>query len=948
MSAGDDDSFQEDDLLRELASAPALSPPALPRPGDTFGRFRISHRLGSGASGVVFAATDVVLGREVAIKVLVLDPTRARKQVLLEARAAARISHPGVASLYDVIEQSGSLALVLERVSGSTLRELLQAHGPLSEQRAVELIHQAALAVAAAHAVGILHRDLKPENIMVTDSGLIKLLDFGLAAATGRTPCNPAGTRGYLAPEALLGNANEASDQYALGVIFIEALTGKRPSNAQLLTGLSPRLASIVRRALASSAYQRYPSVEAFAAALMAKRESTVPKALASLAVSALALISLSGDVGDTHRAFASSSPTVTPTRVERTACPPLFTSEADQRWLGAAAANILCKQARSLLGGSRGRAVPPAELLDLPASPSPDFPRDPFSAPEARERARTAAREHEPATTLVLDGTLARSGGMFEVTLRAERSGILVGRSEGRGTLAEASAQAIEELARDGVLPIAEAPDNADLGAAFTPLELAELSFAEAALATGGSLAEARRRLAPLRSRDADATLMDSLLAKGLGLRDTLAAPPVDETDASTLAKSATAHALMGGSSAPSSLAALIEERRFDNTLASTELELLRAEALLRMLAGERGPARALALAAALAAPLDAPWSVLAHTSFGRPEFKTVSRAQCAWSPEVADAWNIAAFVDTDESQRAAWLERAYLLSDGYPLYAGNYGTWLLIDGRLDEARGVIARLRVGSPGQRVAASRLLVELALAEGRVLGAYEEAWRALGELSTIGSIETGDIALVAQTVELGVLLGKGPQTAERLAIEFVFPDPPKLDPGAFSRQAIAHGCAYAERRVAERCFARLDELTQRGYFPIQDTGDAAAYVEGARAFAAGDLEVSGAAFRRVQSELGAKASVAALVLAQLGDIERADAMDPPRPGTIGGISLSHLRAAKRAFSAHNCDRARPLAEQALRALRNVDVEFEAMEDMRKIVRECKAPSSPNSD
>jgi hypothetical protein len=72
------------------------------------------------------------------------------------------------------------------------------------------------------------------------------------------------------------------------------------------------------------------------------------------------------------------------------------------------------------------------------------------------------------------------------------------------------------------------------------------------------------------------------------------------------------------------------------------------------------------------------------------------------------------------------------------------------------------------------------------------------------------------------------------------------------------------------------------------------------------------------------------------------------MDPPRPGTIGGISLSHLRAAKRAFSAHNCDRARPLAEQALRALRNVDVEFEAMEDMRKIVRECKAPSSPNSD
>lgn len=908
------------------------------------GRFAIGERIGSGASGIVFAATDVVLGREVAIKVLVLDQARARQQILREARAAAKISHPGVAALYDVLEQSGSLALVLERVRGRTLRELLQAQGPLSEARAVRLVHQAALAVAAAHAVAIVHRDLKPENIMVTDSGLIKLLDFGLAAAVDRAPRTAAGTRGYLAPEAQQGNANQASDQYALGVILVEAITGERPAAAnEALTGLSPHLTQIARRSLATTADRRYPSVEAFAAALVGKPTRNWPIAASSIAVAALALLSLSGTGDAAHSSLNASSNSLDEMKVQRTACPPLAVDEPGRRWLGAAAANMLCKQARTLGGGDPLRAVPPAELLELPASPSPDFPRDPFSDSEAREQALAKARSLDPSSTLVIDGKLARTADLFEVTISAERAGVVIGRANGRGTLAEATTQAIAGLAREGALAITEEQDRAS-SAAFTTLELIDFSFAEAALTTGSSLVEARARLAPLRERDADAALTDSLLAKGLGLPDALTAPPVDETDDITLAKSATAHALMGGSRSASSLASLLERRRADSPSASTKLELLRAEALLRMLAGERGPARALALAAALEAPQDAPWSVLAHTSFGRPEFKTVSRAQCAWAPEVADAWNIAAFVDTDDSERATWLERAHLLSNGFPLYAGNYGTWLLIDGRLDQARAVIARLRIGSPGQRIAGSRLLVELALAEGRILGAYEEAWRALGELSTIGSIETGDIAIVAHVIELGVILGKGPETAERLANEFVFVDPPRLDPGAFSRPAIAHACAYAERGVAENCFARLEELTKRGFFPIRDTGDAASYVEGARAFAAGHFEASAAAFRRVQSELGAKASVAALVLTQLGDVERANTMDPPRPGTIGGISLSHLRAAKRAFASHDCNKARGLAEGALRALNRVDVEFKAMDDMRHIVRECPALDS----
>ena len=944
MNEADDGSFEEDQLLLELAAAPAIPPPSLPRRGDTIGRFEIGERLGRGASGIVFAATDVVLGREVAIKVLVLEQARARQQILREARAAAQISHPGVAALYDVLEQSGSLALVLERVRGSTLRELLQAHGPLTEARAVQLVHQAAQAVAAAHAVGILHRDLKTENIMVTESGLLKLLDFGLAAAVDRAPRSAAGTRGYLAPEAQQGNANQASDQYALGVVLVEAITGKRPESAdEAVIGLSPGLTLIARRALARRTQQRYPTVEAFAAALVGKPTRTWPTAVTSIAVAALALLSLSGTGDAAHSSLNVSSNSLDKIKVQRTACPPLAVDEPGRRWLGAAAANILCKQARALGGGDPRRAVPPAELLELPASPSPDFPRDPFSESEAREQALARARTLEPGSTLVLDGKLARAADLFELTISAERAGIVIGRANGRGTLAEATTQAIAGLARESALEVAEEPDRAS-SAAFTTLELIDFSFAEAALTTGSSLVEARARLAPLRERDADAALTDSLLAKGLGLPNALSAPPVDETDAITLAKSATAHALMGGSRSASSLASLLERHRADSPSVSTKLELLRAEALLRMLAGERGPSRALALAAALEAPQDAPWSVLAHTSFGRPEFRTVSRAQCAWSPEVADAWNIAAFVDTDESERAAWLERAYLLSDGFPLYAGNYGTWLLIDGRLDEARAVIARLRIGSPGQRIAGNRLLVELALAEGRILGAYEEAWRALGELSSIGSIETGDIAIVAHTIELGVLLGKGPETAERLANEFVFVDPPRLDPGAFSRPAIAHGCAYAERKVANRCFARLDELTRRGYFPIQDTGDAAAYVEGARAFAAGDLEASAAAFRRVQAELGAKASVAGLALAQRGDLERANTIDPPRPGTIGGTSLSHLRAAKRAFASHDCSKARGLAEGALRALRRVDVEFKAIDDMRQIVRECPALES----
>jgi len=222
--------------------------------GAQVSRYRVLSKLGGGGMGVVYEAEDLELGRRVALKFLpdeVEAGSKALERFRREARAASALNHPGICVLHDIDEHEGRPFLVLERLEGHTLAELLH-DGPLPVERVVELCDQIADALDAAHRAGIVHRDLKPANLFVTQRGQVKILDFGLARiATGSadstgsgTPADAptivdprltetgavVGTVAYMSPEQARGQMLDArSDLFSLGIVLYEATTGRLP-----------------------------------------------------------------------------------------------------------------------------------------------------------------------------------------------------------------------------------------------------------------------------------------------------------------------------------------------------------------------------------------------------------------------------------------------------------------------------------------------------------------------------------------------------------------------------------------------------------------------------------------------------------------------------------------------------------------------------------------------
>ncbi len=216
--------------------------------GHRLGPYEIVSALGAGGMGEVYRARDPRLGREVAIKVLPAAVASDRDRLSRfeqEARAASAIHHPNLLTVFDVGTEGGVAYLVTELLSGESLRDVIR-RGPLPLDHAVEIVLQVAKGLAAAHAKGIVHRDLKPENLFVTEHGVAKILDFGLArfeehslpeAVAGdaptlleTTPGTVLGTIGYMAPEQVRGErGNAQSDLFSLGVVFYELLAGERP-----------------------------------------------------------------------------------------------------------------------------------------------------------------------------------------------------------------------------------------------------------------------------------------------------------------------------------------------------------------------------------------------------------------------------------------------------------------------------------------------------------------------------------------------------------------------------------------------------------------------------------------------------------------------------------------------------------------------------------------------
>lgn len=202
------------------------------------GRYRVGEPLGRGGMGEVRRGTDEVLGRQVAVKLLLpdgLDESSAAR-FRMEAQTAARLNHPQVVAVYDFGEWDGRFYLVMELVDGPSLDREVAAHGPLAPERVARIAAQAAGGLAAAHAQGVVHRDIKPASLMLAPNDTVKIGDFGIARFVDATSAGLTragqivGTSTYLAPERALGRvAGPESDVYALGCVLYQLLTGRPP-----------------------------------------------------------------------------------------------------------------------------------------------------------------------------------------------------------------------------------------------------------------------------------------------------------------------------------------------------------------------------------------------------------------------------------------------------------------------------------------------------------------------------------------------------------------------------------------------------------------------------------------------------------------------------------------------------------------------------------------------
>ena len=278
-------------VVPEASRPDAPAPPnADPMVGATVGHYQIVARLGEGGMGIVYRALDLRLRRTVALKLLrtrTPGKLRAKERMLVEARAAAALDHANICTVYEVGETNeGSTFIAMAFYPGATLDQVMQ-RGPLSPPNALDYAAQIARGLAAAHDRGIIHRDVKPANIIVTDDGVVKLLDFGIARMpdvnVSHEDMTP-GTLAYMSPEQVTSRrVDQRTDLWSLGVVLYEMCTGVRPFGGDnsgailyailndaptpvttLRPELPPLIASIVERLLEKDPQAPVPQCGAF------------------------------------------------------------------------------------------------------------------------------------------------------------------------------------------------------------------------------------------------------------------------------------------------------------------------------------------------------------------------------------------------------------------------------------------------------------------------------------------------------------------------------------------------------------------------------------------------------------------------------------------------------------------------------------------------------------
>lgn len=279
-----------------------------PMSGLTFGgRYQLSSRIAIGGMGEVWEATDLVIGRTVAIKILkdeYLGDPGFLERFRAEARHAALVNHEGIANVYDYGEEEGSAYLVMELVPGKALSTVLENERMLSTDRVLDIVAQTASALHAAHQAGLVHRDIKPGNLLITPDGRVKITDFGIARIADQVPLTATGqvmgTVQYLSPEQASGQpASPSTDIYSLGIVAYEALAGRRPFTGEsqvaiamaqinetppdLPVTVSEPVRHFVITSIAKKPAERPQSAQHMARAAEALRRGDVPSAIAAV-----------------------------------------------------------------------------------------------------------------------------------------------------------------------------------------------------------------------------------------------------------------------------------------------------------------------------------------------------------------------------------------------------------------------------------------------------------------------------------------------------------------------------------------------------------------------------------------------------------------------------------------------------------------------------------------
>ena len=257
------------------------------------GRYKILEMIGGGGMANVYLAHDMILDRDVAVKVLRLDFANSEEFIRRfhrEAQSATSLAHPNIVSIYDVGEEESIYYIVMEHVKGQTLKQYIQTNSPVPIEEALLIMEQITSAISHAHQNHIIHRDIKPQNILLDQRGIVKITDFGIAmalSATSITQTNSVlGSVHYLSPEQARGGvANHQSDIYSLGIVMFELLTGRLPFSGESAVSIALKhlqsetpslrrwnpnipqsVENIVLKATAKDPFHRYESVEAMEA----------------------------------------------------------------------------------------------------------------------------------------------------------------------------------------------------------------------------------------------------------------------------------------------------------------------------------------------------------------------------------------------------------------------------------------------------------------------------------------------------------------------------------------------------------------------------------------------------------------------------------------------------------------------------------------------------------